>query len=72
VLALSAEQEFEFPDSLDVVGAVRAVQDQALTDFRERGHFDYDDMQAFILTRVQESGVEERATDQWSGGAPAP
>ncbi|GAA5440470.1 hypothetical protein ACFQDE_03125 [Deinococcus caeni] len=28
--------------------------------------------QAFILTRGQESGVEEQATDQWSGGAPAP
>lgn len=44
VMALAAEQEFEFPDSLDVVGAVRAVQDRALADFRERGHFDDDDM----------------------------
>lgn len=44
VLALAAEQEFEFPAGLDVVGAVRAVQDRALSDFRTRGHFDYDDM----------------------------
>lgn len=44
VMALAAEQEFEFPDSLDVVGAVRAVQDRALANFRERGHFDDDDM----------------------------
>jgi DNA helicase-2/ATP-dependent DNA helicase PcrA len=41
---LVSEHEMEWPAELHPVELVRQVQDRALSDFLERGHYDYDDM----------------------------